>query len=418
MEPHACATPGFSPARFPYPDFNLIAWKRVRYVDPRQEVAPVNGTHLTTRFRYSRRRRLRFEALKYSPCCRHTSVGPLHPAITSMTKLIIQIPCYNEAAALPITLASLPRALAGIDVIEWLIVDDGSTDGTKAVARAHGADHVILLPGHQGLARAFMAGLEGCVQAGADIIVNTDADNQYSAEDIPALIAPILTGEAELVVGCRPITSLEHFSRRKQLLQRLGSWVTRMVSNTSVADAPSGFRAMTREAAMRLHVFNEYTYTVETIIQAGQKGMAVVSVPVRTNDELRPSRLVRGLHRYIGRQVLTMVRVLLTYRPFRVLAGSGLVLFTLGFLLGLRFVYFLVTAGGQGHVQSLILAALLMGMGFFLVVMGFLADLIAVNRVLLEGIDWRIKRLEETMTGGTPRTPPKVESPQHEASSS
>jgi glycosyltransferase involved in cell wall biosynthesis len=312
-----------------------------------------------------------------------------------MTKLVIQIPCYNEATVLPVALACLPRSLAGIDVVEWLVIDDGSTDDTAAVARAHAVDHVIVLPRHQGLARAFLAGLDASVRAGADVIVNTDADNQYSAEDIPALIAPVLAGQAELVVGCRSIHEMGHFSGSKRLLQRLGSWATRKVSNADVRDAPSGFRAMSREAAMRLHVFNGYTYTVETIIQAGQKGTAVVSVPIRTNGDLRPSRLVHGLHWYIGRQVLTMLRVFVTYRPFRFFAVPAAVMFGIGFLIGLRFLYFFAIRGGQGHVQSLILAALLMGMGFFLLVTGFVADLIAVNRSLLEAVDWRVKRLEE-----------------------
>jgi glycosyltransferase involved in cell wall biosynthesis len=313
-----------------------------------------------------------------------------------VTKVIIQIPCYNEEQALPIAMASLPRELPGIDRVEWLIIDDGSTDGTVRVARAHGVHHVVALPRHQGLARAFLAGLEASLRAGADIIVNTDADNQYCAEDIPKLIAPILAGEAELVVGARPIATVEHFSWVKKRLQRLGSWVTRKVSGTDVDDAPSGFRAMSREAARRLHVFNEYTYTIETIIQAGLKGMAIVSVPVRTNGHLRPSRLMRGLSRYVSRQVLTMIRVFMTYRPFQFFSVPGALIFVAGVAIGLRFLYYLLftTSGGQGHVQSLILAALLMGIGFFLVVIGLIADLIAVNRALLEEIDWRVKRME------------------------
>ena len=313
-----------------------------------------------------------------------------------MSKLVIQIPCYNEEQTLPITLASLPLDLPGIDEVEWLVIDDGSSDGTVAVARAHGVNHIVVLPRHQGLAKAFLAGLEASLRLGADIIVNTDADNQYCADDIPKLIAPILSGQAELVVGTRPIAAVEHFSWTKKCLQRLGSWVTRKISNTEVQDAPSGFRAMSREAARRLHVFNDYTYTIETIIQAGLKGMAVASVPVRTNGHLRPSRLIRGLWKYLSRQVLTMVRVFMTYRPFPFFAVPGAVMFGLGFLIGLRFLYFFFAGGGQGHVQSLILAALLIGTGFFLVVIGLVADLIAVNRALLEGIDWRIKRLEET----------------------
>jgi glycosyltransferase involved in cell wall biosynthesis len=317
-----------------------------------------------------------------------------------MTKLVIQIPCYNEEATLPLTLASLPSIVPGIDQVEVLVIDDGSTDATAAIARASGVSHVVVLPRHQGLAAAFLTGLDTALGLGADVIVNTDADNQYSAQDIPDLVRPILKGEAELVVGARSIASVEHFSWNKKVLQRLGSWVTRKVSNTEVLDAPSGFRAMSREAARRLHVFNRYTYTIETIIQAGLKGMAVASVPVRTNAQLRPSRLVSGMGSYVGRQVLTMMRVFMTYRPFRFFAVPGAIAFAVGFSLGLRFLYFLFTAGGQGHVQSLILAALLMGMGFFLAVIGLLADLIAVNRALLEGIDWRVKRMEEATLGG------------------
>jgi glycosyltransferase involved in cell wall biosynthesis len=312
-----------------------------------------------------------------------------------MTKLVIQIPCYNEEHSLPITLASLRRELPGVDELELLIIDDGSTDATAAVARAHGVEHVVILPRHQGLAKAFLAGLEASLRAGADIIVNTDADNQYCADDIPKLIAPILAGQAELVVGARPILAVEHFTWTKKCLQRIGSWVTRKISNTEVQDAPSGFRAISRQAASRLHVFNDYTYTIETIIQAGLKGMAVASVPVRTNAHLRPSRLIRGLWSYLSRQVLTMVRVFMTYRPFPFFAVPGAIMLGIGILISLRFLYFYFMVGGQGHVQSLILAALLLGLGFFLVVIGLIADLIAVNRALLEGIDWRVKRLEE-----------------------
>ena len=316
-----------------------------------------------------------------------------------MPKLVIQIPCHNERATLPIVLASLPRALPGIDAIEWLVIDDGSVDGTADVAIAGGVDHVVRLPRQRGLASAFMAGLEGSLKAGADIIVNTDADNQYCSDDIPKLIAPILAGEAEIVVGARPISATRHFSLGKKVLESLGSWVTRFLSNTDVEDAPSGFRAISRGAALRLHVFNGYTYTIETIIQAGRNGMAIRSVPVRTNPPLRPSRLMRGLTSYVARQVLTMVRVFMTYRPFRFFAVPGAILFALGMLLGLRFLYYYVTAGGSGHVQSVVLAALLMGTGFFLGVVGLIADLVGVNRTLLEQVDWRLKKLEETLTG-------------------
>jgi glycosyltransferase involved in cell wall biosynthesis len=311
-------------------------------------------------------------------------------------KLIIQIPCFNEAATLPTALSVLPRRVDGFSEVEWLVVDDGSTDATAAVAVAEGVDHVVRLPRHRGLSRAFAEGLNRAVEAGADVIVNTDADNQYCADDIPALVAPILTGQAELVVGTRALDRPGEISLVKHWLQRLGSWATRVVSNTSVQDAPSGFRAMSRAAAMRIHVFNEYTYTIETIIQAGQKGMAVACVPVRTNPPTRESRLIRGLWGYVARQLMTMVRVFVTYQPFRFFIVPAAALFLGGVALGLRFLYFFGTGSGAGHVQSLILAALLMGSGFFLGVIGLIADLLAVNRSLLEEVEWRVRRLDDS----------------------
>jgi len=311
-----------------------------------------------------------------------------------MIKVIIQIPCYNEEETLPETLAALPRELPGVDQVEWLVVDDGSGDRTVDVAREHGVDHVVKLPRNRGLSRAFMAGIRACLEAGADIIVNTDADNQYRASDIPALVDPILNGEADLVVGARPISDIRHFSPLKRVLQRLGSWVTRILSGTEVSDAVSGFRAISRKAAMQLHVFNDYTYTVETLIQAGQKGLAVRSVPIRVNPEQRPSRLVRSTPRYVLRQATTMLRIFVTYRPFRFFAVLGTGVFLLGFLLGLRFLYFYFTASGSGHVQSVILAALLLGLGIFLFLVGLLADLVAVNRRLLEDLEARLQRME------------------------
>lgn len=312
-----------------------------------------------------------------------------------MIKLIIQIPCYNEEATLPGTLADLPRELPGVDAVEWLVVDDGSQDRTAEVAREHGVDHVVKLPRNRGLSRAFLAGLRACVEAGADVIVNTDADNQYRGADIPLLLEPILAGEADLVVGARPIGEIRHFSPLKRLLQRMGSWATRVLSGTEVSDAVSGFRAMSRRAAMQLHVFNEYTYTVETLIQAGQKGMAVRSVPIGVNPDLRPSRLVRSTPRYVLRQATTMLRIFVTYRPFRFFALLGTGVFGVGFMLGLRFLYFYFTGSGSGHIQSVILAALLLGTGIFFFLVGLLADLIAVNRRLLEDVEARLQKMEE-----------------------
>ncbi|MGH7636202.1 MAG: glycosyltransferase family 2 protein [Gemmatimonadaceae bacterium] len=307
--------------------------------------------------------------------------------------LVIQIPCHNEEEVLPQVLAALPSRIDGIARIIPLVIDDGSSDRTGEVARAHGAE-LLRLPVKRGLARAFLAGLERAVALGADIVVNTDGDNQYRGQDIPLLVAPIVRGEADLVIGTRPIQSIRSFSPTKKILQRLGSAATRLASATNVVDAPSGFRAMTREAAMRLHVFNRYTYTVETIIQAGQKGMSVVCVPIGVNPVTRPSRLMRGPVSYIARQLNVMVRVFMTYRPFRFFAVPGFIAVAVGALLLLRFMYFYLTEGGRGHVQSVIIGSLFAGLGFALVLVGLLADLISVNRQLLEDLDWRLRRLE------------------------
>ncbi|HKK14420.1 MAG TPA: glycosyltransferase family 2 protein [Gammaproteobacteria bacterium] len=317
-----------------------------------------------------------------------------------MTKLVIQIPCYNEADDLPATLACLPRRVAGFDEVEWLVVDDGSDDGTARVAADHGVDHVVSLVGHQGLARAFTAALEAALEAGADVIVNTDADNQYQAEDIPRLAAPIREGRADMVIGERPITDSAHMSPTVKRLQRLGSWFIRVLSRTSVPDAPSGFRAFSRKAAMQLNVFSEYTYTLETIIQAGHKNIAVATVPVRTNGPGRPSRLMKGLPDYILQSVVTAIRIFVTYRPLRFFFALGGAVFLLGFALGVRFLVYYFEGAGDGHVQSLILAALLMGMGFLVGVVGVLADLIAVNRKLLEKVDFHTQRVEEHLSRG------------------
>lgn len=299
-------------------------------------------------------------------------------------KLVIQIPCYNEESSLPVTLAELPTTVPGFDVVEWLVIDDGSTDNTAVVANKHGVHHVVRHVQNQGLARAFMTGLEASLDAGADVIVNTDADNQYRASDIERLVQPILSHEAEIVVGARPIAETAHFSFLKKLLQRLGSWVVRVVSGTNIEDAPSGFRAFTRNAASKLMVFNEYTYTLETIIQAGQKNIPIVSVPVATNADMRPSRLVRSLPSYVSRSFMTIIRIFIVYRPFRFFISIGAVLFSAGALVGIRFLWFFLSGEGAGHVQSLILASVLLGMGFQTILVAFVADLLAANRKLLE----------------------------------
>lgn len=303
-----------------------------------------------------------------------------------MKKLIIQIPCLNEEETLPTTLRCLPRQIEGIDRVEWLIIDDGSSDNTVEVARAHGVDHCISHAKNMGLARAFMTGIEACIDRGADIIVNTDADNQYNAEDIPTLIAPILAGEAEIVVGARPIQEIEHFSLIKKWLQNLGSWTVRLASKTDIPDATSGFRAISANAARQLNVFNNYTYTLETIIQAGQKEIPITWVPIRTNAFLRPSRLIRSIPSYISRSIVTILRIFVVYKPFRFFLTVGATLLSLGVVIGLRFLWYYLTEGGEGHIQSLILASILLGIGFQTVVVAFLADLLSVNRRLIEDV--------------------------------
>lgn len=309
-------------------------------------------------------------------------------------KLIIQIPCLNEAETLAIALAELPREVEGFDTVEWLIIDDGSTDNTAEVARENGVQHVIRHPVNRGLAEAFMTGIDACLKLGADVIINTDADNQYNGADIPSLTVPILAGEAEIVIGARPISETEHFSWIKKVLQHLGSWAVRVASRTNVADAPSGFRAITREAAMRLNVFNAYTYTLETIIQAGQSNMRVISVPVRTNADLRPSRLVRSIRSYVQRSLGTIVRVFVIYRPLALFLWVGLPCIAFGMLFGLRFLVLYFLGQGEGHVQSVVLTALCLILGTILIMMGLIADLIATNRKLSERILLRVQRIE------------------------
>lgn len=310
-------------------------------------------------------------------------------------KLIIQIPCYNEADTLAIALAALPRMLPGIDVVEWLIIDDGSEDNTVHVAQKNGVDHIVRHTCNQGLARGFMSGLDACLRLGADIIVNTDADNQYNANDIPSLIAPILARQADIVIGARPIETIEHFSPIKKILQKIGSWVVRVASKTDIPDAPSGFRAISRSAAKRLIVFNDYTYTLETIIQAGQKNMAITSVPIRVNEDLRPSRLVKSIPSYIKRSIITIIRIFVIYRPFRFFGSIGILLFSLGLAIGFRFLWKYFLGEGEGHIQSLILASVLLGMGFQTFLVAFIADLLAANRKLMEDIRFTIKENSE-----------------------
>lgn len=309
-------------------------------------------------------------------------------------KLIIQIPCYNEEATLAVTLADLPRSVKGFSEVEWLVIDDGSTDRTSEVAKKAGVSHIIRHPANMGLARAYMSGLAFAVEAGADVIVNTDADNQYCGKSIPDLVEPIVEGRAEMVIGARPISQIEDFSQLKKFLQKFGSYIVRLLSQTDVVDAPSGFRAITRDVAMRLNVFTEYTYTLETIIQAGRNGIQIVSVPVSVNPQTRPSRLVKSALSYVKRSVITMLRIFITYKPMRFFLTIGTALFIAGIAIGIRFLIFYLAGEGTGKVQSLILAALLIGGGIQMYVVGIMSDLLAVNRKLLQDLSYRLKRIE------------------------
>ncbi len=310
-------------------------------------------------------------------------------------KLVIQIPCFNEAGSLPQTLADLPREVSGCTSVEWLVIDDGSSDATAEVAKDAGVDHVVRHPANRGLAAAFMTGLDAATSAGADIIVNTDADNQYDARDIAALVRPIVEGTAEMVIGARPIDTTQHFSWIKRKLQRLGSRVVRIASRTAVADAPSGFRAMTRDVALRLNVFNSYTYTLETIIQAGRSNIRVLSVPIRTNPDVRPSRLVKSISGYVVKSLTTIVRIFATYKPMLFFWLLGAVFTLAGMASGIRFLVYVIRGEGNGHVQSVILTGMCITVGFLMFMLGFLADLMATNRRLLERIEWRIRKLEK-----------------------
>jgi glycosyltransferase involved in cell wall biosynthesis len=306
-------------------------------------------------------------------------------------KLIIQIPCYNEEDSLPVTLAHLPRTVNGFSEVEWLVIDDGSKDKTVEIAQSLGVNYIVSIHKNSGLAKAFKVGVKACLKHGADVIVNTDADNQYNADDIPKLVAPILEGRAEIVIGARPIESTVHFSWTKKKLQKLGSWAVRIASGINVTDAPSGFRAISAEAAKNINIFSNYTYTLEMIIQAGQKGIPVTWVPVRTNPELRPSRLMRSIPQYILKSLITIIRIFVTYRPFRFFFSIGIILMSLGILLGFRFLFHYVFLGDSvGMIQSLILASIFLVMGFQTVTLAFVADLQSVNRKLLERIHHKL----------------------------
>ena len=309
-------------------------------------------------------------------------------------KVIIQIPCFNEEATLGLTLEALPRQLPGIDRIERLVIDDGSTDRTLAVAREHGVEQVITFPRNLGLARAFVAGIEASLAADADIIVNTDADNQYCADDIPKLIQPILDGRAAIVIGARPVAEIQHFSWSKKLLQRIGSAVVRLASNTDVADAPSGFRAFSREAAMHVNVFSRYSYTLETIIQAGQKNIPVISVPIRTNPAARPSRLVKNNWHYVIQSIATIIRIFMSYSPLRFFLALSSAPFVLGLILIVRWFIIYLSGTPRAHVPSLVAAAILLLSAVQLLIVGLVADLLSVNRKLLEDIQLRMRRLQ------------------------
>ena len=309
-------------------------------------------------------------------------------------KLIIQIPCYNEAETLEIALNDLPKHIDGIDTIEYLIINDGSKDNTVEVARKWGVNYVVNFKQNKGLAKGFMAGLDACLRNGADIIVNTDADNQYCGEDIEKIVRPILEGKSDIVIGERPIDQTAHFSLLKKKLQHFGSWVVRVASDSDIPDAPSGFRAFSREAALRINVTNEYTYTLETIVQAGRERIPMSSVPIRTNGELRPSRLFHSMMGYVKKSMLTIIRAFMMYKPLKFFTILGIIPLLIGVGIGVRYLVLLAGGAQGGHVQSLILSSILILMGFMTIVIGLQADIIAANRKLLEDIQFRVRKME------------------------
>lgn len=312
-------------------------------------------------------------------------------------KLIIQIPCFNEAETLEIALNDLPKHIDGIDEIEYLIINDGSKDRTVEVARNWGVHHIVNFRRNKGLAKGFMAGMDECLRQGADIIVNTDADNQYCGDDIETIVRPILEGKADIVIGERPIDNTEHFSPLKKKLQHFGSWVVRKASKTDIPDAPSGFRAYSREAALQLNVVNEYTYTLEQIVQAGRDKIAVMSVPIRTNGELRPSRLFSSMFGYVKRSMVTIIRAYIMYRPLKFFTVLGCFPMLVGLLLGVRYLVFMFQGHGSGNVQSLILCSLLIMIGTLIWVLGLMADTISANRKIMQDVQKRVRKMEYEM---------------------
>lgn len=309
-------------------------------------------------------------------------------------KLIIQIPCFNEELTLPLTFANLPKKIEGIDKIETLIINDGSSDRTVEVARELGVNHIVSLKQNRGLASAFTTGIDACLHLGADIIVNTDADNQYNGADIEKLVKPIIDQKADIVIGERPIDEIEHFSAGKKALQHLGSWVVSMASNSNIADTTSGFRAFSREGALRLNVINKFTYTLETIIQAGHTRIPMVSIPIRTNPQTRESRLFKGIGNYLRRSFPVIIRSFAMYTPLKLFSIIGSIFLLISLVIVFRFLYFYFIGSGSGHIQSLILTTILSIIGISILSLGLLADIISANRRLLEDIQYRVRKME------------------------